>query len=131
MTLWPTRGAWRRTATFGLSAEARIAGALALSLGAVLLATPVAIRTAQRIGFYDRPSGYKGHAAPTPYLGGAAVILGFLVGAVGIAGDLGRLAPILVCTLVLFAVGTLDDRVGLGVTPRLAVEAAAGVTLFR
>ena len=68
-----------------MSAEARIAAALALSLGAGLVATPVAIRAAVRIGFYDRPVGYKGHAAPTPYLGGAAVVAGFLVGALAIA----------------------------------------------
>jgi UDP-GlcNAc:undecaprenyl-phosphate/decaprenyl-phosphate GlcNAc-1-phosphate transferase len=113
-----------------LSAEARIAAALALSLGAGLVATPMAIRAAVRIGFYDRPAGYKGHAAPTPYLGGAAVVAGFLVGALGIAGDLPRLAPIFVCALFLFAVGTLDDRVGLGVAPRVAAEAATGVALF-
>ena len=102
-----------------MSAEARIAAALALSLGAGLVATPVAIRAAVRIGFYDRPVGYKGHAAPTPYLGGAAVVAGFLVGALAIAGDLSWLAPIFVCALFLFGVGTLDDRVGLGATPRL------------
>jgi len=113
-----------------LSAEARIVAALGLSLCAVLVATPVAIRTAQRIGFYDRPAGYKGHAAPTPYLGGAAVIAGFLAGALAIAGDLARLAPILVCALLLFVVGTLDDRVNLGPAPRVAVEAAAAVALF-
>jgi UDP-GlcNAc:undecaprenyl-phosphate GlcNAc-1-phosphate transferase len=113
-----------------LSAEARIVAALGLSLGAVLLATPLAIRTAERIGFYDRPAGYKGHSAPTPYLGGAAVIAGFLAGTTAIAGDLGRLAPILVCALLLFVVGTLDDRVSLGPAPRVAVEAAAAVVLF-
>src|SRR5438105_10534789 len=131
-TRWPrTRGAWRsRTRTFALSAEARIVAALALSLGVGLIATPVAIRTAERIGFYDRPLGYKGHAAPTPYLGGAAVVVGFLVGALGIVGDLSRLAPIFVCALVLFVVGTLDDRVGLGAGPRVAVETGAAVALF-
>ena len=113
-----------------MSAEARIVAALALSLGVGLIATPVAIRTAERIGFYDRPLGYKGHAAPTPYLGGAAVVVGFLVGALGIAGDLSRLAPIFVCALFLFGVGTLDDRVGLGAVPRVITEVAAGVALF-
>ena len=113
-----------------MSAEARIVAALALSLGVGLIATPVAIRTAERIGFYDRPLGYKGHAAPTPYLGGAAVVVGFLVGALGIAGDLSRLAPIFVCALFLFGVGTLDDRVGLGAIPRVITEVAAGVALF-
>ena len=47
----------------------------------MLAATPLAIRIADRTGFHDLPVGYKGHAKPTPYLGGAAVFSGFLVGA--------------------------------------------------
>src|SRR5579862_2234208 len=39
-----------------------------------IVATPWAIRLARRTNFYDQPKGYKQHAAPTPYLGGLAVI---------------------------------------------------------
>ncbi len=51
---------------------------------------------ANRLQLYDVPAGYKGHGRPTPYLGGAAVMAGFvivvagLVVAVFIAADPGR-----------------------------------------
>ena len=58
--------------------EARLLFGLAIAVAVVHLATPLAIRVAERFEFYDRPVGYKGHASPTPYLGGTAVVAGFL-----------------------------------------------------
>jgi UDP-GlcNAc:undecaprenyl-phosphate GlcNAc-1-phosphate transferase len=90
----------------------------------VLVATPVAIRVAERLDFHDRPVGYKGHARPTPYLGGTALIAGFLLGAVVLGGGFSRLAPIAGGALALWMVGTLDDR--RTVKPQLRVLAAIG-----
>ncbi len=104
--------------------EARLLWAFTLPLLAVLVATPVAIRVAGWLDFHDRPAGYKGHARPTPYLGGTALIAGFLLGAVVLGGGFSRLAPIAGGALVLWAVGTLDDR--RTVTPQLRVVAAIG-----
>jgi UDP-GlcNAc:undecaprenyl-phosphate/decaprenyl-phosphate GlcNAc-1-phosphate transferase len=113
-----------------LPAEALVASAFALSLVVVLAVTPLAIRIADRTGFHDQPIGYKGHAKPTPYLGGAAVFSGYLLGALlaGAAGS--RLVWIVVFALFLWAVGTLDDR--RTVTPQLRVlaEAGAAAVLF-
>ena len=57
--------------------------ALAFPVAAVTAAalTPAAIALARRTGFYDRPAGYKAHAAPTPYLGGIAVVAALLLAA--------------------------------------------------
>lgn len=45
-----------------------------------LLLVPVVMRIAHRYGIVDRPDGVlKVHAQPTPYLGGVAVFLGFLL----------------------------------------------------
>ena len=104
--------------------EARLLGAFTLPLLAVLVATPVAIRVAERLDFHDRPVGYKGHARPTPYLGGAALIAGFLLGAAVLGGGFSRLAPIAGGALVLWMVGTLDDR--RTVTPQVRVVVALG-----
>src|SRR5256714_5081261 len=54
----------------------RVALGLGLGCGITYLATPYAIRAADRLQFYDRPAGYKGHLSPTPYLGGAALMAG-------------------------------------------------------
>ena len=59
--------------------------------GGVVRATPVAIRIARATGFLDRPREYRRHAAPTPFLGGAAVLVAFLVAALIVGGAAGSL----------------------------------------
>ena len=109
--------------------EITIAGALLTAFLVTLLAAPVAWRLAVRIAFFDHPVGYKEHMHPTPYLGGAAVMAGILAGTLifGAAGDYKRM---LVAALVICAIGTLDDRIGLGVTLRLLTQVATGVALW-
>jgi UDP-GlcNAc:undecaprenyl-phosphate GlcNAc-1-phosphate transferase len=85
---------------------------------------------AARTGFYDEPLGYKRHLQPTPYLGGAAVFAGFLASGLAFASGLPHLAMIMLAALALFAVGTVDDRVGLGVLVRLAVQVGAAIALW-
>lgn len=92
----------------------------------------MAIRMAARTDFYDRPGGYKEHARSTPYLGGVAVITGFLVAALIFGWSSEGMLVIVLCVLALLAVGTADDRVGLGIVPRILVEVgvAAAVWFF-
>src|SRR3954468_18211473 len=104
--------------------------ALALPLVVAYAVTPVAIRVAGRLNFYDHPAGYKGHGHPTPYLGGAAVVGAFVVAALVVAGQPHRTVPVVVGMLVLWVVGTVDDRVGLSPWLRLAVEAVLAVGLW-
>ena len=110
--------------------EARLLAAFGLALAATLAATPVAIAVATRTDFHDRPLGYKGHQAPTPYLGGAAVLTGFLLASVTLGDDFSRLAPLLVCGFAVWGLGTLDDRVSLPVSFRLAAESALATALW-
>ena len=104
--------------------------AFVLALAAAFAATPLAIAVAGRIDFHDRPVGYKAHARPTPYLGGAAVLGGFLVAAAFLQGEFARLSPIVVCSCALWAIGTFDDRVGLPASPRVAAECLAAIALW-
>ncbi len=92
-----------------------------------LIATPLAIALARRAAFYDRPRGYRTHAAPTPFLGGAALLAGFLVAAGAVGGASGRLLVLLGGAVGLSLVGTVDDRVG--VPPAWRLIAAAGVAI--
>lgn len=101
-----------------------------LACGTTLLLAPLAIRVAIATRFFDRPVGYKGHGRPTPYLGGCAVIGGWLPASLLFGPTASKLAPIVAGTVALLVVGTVDDRHGLGAAPRLAVEVAAGVALF-
>jgi UDP-GlcNAc:undecaprenyl-phosphate/decaprenyl-phosphate GlcNAc-1-phosphate transferase len=112
-----------------MPAGARPELAFLLACGASLLLTPAAIALARRTGFLDRPVGYKGHRRPTPYLGGTAVVAAALLAA-ALCGRGPAFAPIAAGALVLWAVGTVDDRYALGPLTRLAIEVAAGAALF-
>src|SRR5215207_7104228 len=110
--------------------EARVLTGLALAVAVAYWTTPLAIKVAHRLDFHDEPVGYKGHARPTPYLGGAAVLGGFLMAAGLLEGGFARLLPIVVCTCALWALGTLDDRLGLAAWPRIAAECGAALVLW-
>ena len=108
----------------------RLVGAAVAAALLVVALIPVAIRVARALDFYDRPVGYKGHGAPTPYLGGAAVVAGTLVAMLAFAGDAARLAPLAACALGLWVVGTVDDWRRLGPGFRVLVTAVAAVILW-
>ena len=108
----------------------RVALGLLLGLGVTYLATPYAIRAAHRLQFYDRPAGYKGHLAPTPYLGGAALMAGFLAALLASAGSWDKTGPLALATALLWLVGTIDDRRNLSPWLRLAIEFAMGVLVW-
>jgi UDP-GlcNAc:undecaprenyl-phosphate GlcNAc-1-phosphate transferase len=104
--------------------------AFAIAFAVTFMATPVAIRIARRTSFYDVPAGYKQHGAPTPYLGGVAVMLGLAAGTLAVGAGTGEIRAAIGVAALLLVVGTLDDRVGLGIGARIAAQIAAGVVLY-
>jgi UDP-GlcNAc:undecaprenyl-phosphate GlcNAc-1-phosphate transferase len=95
---------------------------LTVAVAATYWMTPVAIRVADRLQFYDKPAGYKGHARPTPYLGGAAVMGGFVIAILVAAGDWSKTIPLVGGVAVLWVVGTIDDRRTVSPALRVLVE---------
>ena len=77
---------------------------------------PVFVKLARVTDFYDRPGGYKEHHRSTPYLGGMAVVSGFLFASFIFADALADFRVPALCALVMMVVGTIDDRVNLGIT---------------
>jgi UDP-GlcNAc:undecaprenyl-phosphate/decaprenyl-phosphate GlcNAc-1-phosphate transferase len=110
--------------------EARLIGAVLVSLTAVWILTPLAQRLSMRTGLYDHPTGYKAHPAPTACLGGAAVMAGFFLAVVAFGEDLSRFWPILAGALGLMALGTLDDRFAVRPSYRIAGELGAAALLW-
>ena len=110
--------------------EARLLGAFVVSLVAVWLLTPVAIRVAGRTAFFDHPVGYKAHSVPTPYLGGAALICAFMLSGAIFGDALDRFGWIMACTFGLAAIGTLDDRVAVRPGYRVLAEVGAAIALW-
>jgi UDP-GlcNAc:undecaprenyl-phosphate/decaprenyl-phosphate GlcNAc-1-phosphate transferase len=113
-----------------MSDPTRLVLAFVVGLLITAVATPLARTVAIRVGLLDVPVGYKGHLIPTPYLGGAAVLSGFAIAATTFAGTLPGFGWFLACALALLAIGTVDDRVQLGISLRLAVEVAAATALW-
>ena len=105
--------------------------AVVLSFAATFALTPAAIRLARRTAFLDHPTRYKRHAAPTAYLGGVAVVGGFLSAALLFGGASSEFAPLAACSVGLLALGTLDDRIPIRPLYRLLAEVAAAVVLWR
>lgn len=106
----------------GVSFAVAAAGALAM--------VPVAARVAHLTGFLDRPAGYKKHCHPTPYLGGSAVLVAFLLAAIVFGDGTGRFLPLILGAVVLWTLGTIDDRVNLSPWLRMGVTIATAVGLW-
>ena len=97
---------------------------LAIAATVVYAVTPYAIAVANRFGFYDVPTDYKGHVRPTPYLGGAALMAGFVVAVLLAADDWQKTAPLVGGVALLWVVGTIDDRRTVRPVWRVLVELA-------
>jgi UDP-N-acetylmuramyl pentapeptide phosphotransferase/UDP-N-acetylglucosamine-1-phosphate transferase len=111
-------------------------------LGTALLATPLAIRLAMRLGMVDQPDARRVHTRATPRGGGLAVVFAFHVACAAIfllpwADFSGMLTEawwheILLLSAGLTLVGFLDDFIGLRPWVKLAgqVAVAVGAWLF-
>jgi UDP-GlcNAc:undecaprenyl-phosphate GlcNAc-1-phosphate transferase len=108
----------------------RLLVGLTVAAGVAYSATPYAIRLADRLQFYDKPAGYKGHLRPTPYLGGAAVMAGLIVALSLAAGSWQKTAPLLGGVVLLCALGTIDDRRSLSPALRMLAEFALAVLVW-
>ena len=115
-----------------MSIELRLLLAGLSSTALALVLTPLAIRIATRLEFFDRPAGYKKHGAPTPYLGGAAVLGAALIpaSALALSLDATATAVIVASAVVLWAVGTIDDWRTVTPQTRVLVEIAIATGIW-
>ena len=114
---------------------------LAFSLGGVVsfLITPSTGNLARRLGILDHPDtdpqGRKQHQSATPYLGGAAIICGLLVGALALLGVPGggvgtvveNIPPLLAVAVILGVIGLADDIRSLPRSFRVLAQVAAAL----
>jgi UDP-GlcNAc:undecaprenyl-phosphate GlcNAc-1-phosphate transferase len=94
-----------------------------IALTVTVVATPVVIVVAKRVGIVDRPGALKPQSTSVPYLGGLAVFAGVMVGAA--VGRPSVLAPLAVA----LCLGVADDRFDLSPVLRLIGQLAIGVTV--
>lgn len=99
-----------------------VVAACALACVVAGLAVRVLARAAERLGLVDRPSARKHHVGEVPLIGGLAIFLGLLAGAL-VFDELGRFHWLFLATAAaLVVIGAIDDRRGLGVRMRLALQ---------
>jgi UDP-GlcNAc:undecaprenyl-phosphate GlcNAc-1-phosphate transferase len=115
--------------TVSLAPALRYPASFLLALTLTLLVVAPAIALARRWQILDHPTGWKRHSFPTPLLGGAALLCGFLVSAWAFDGG-SRLAVLTVCAIGLCIVGTIDDRHSLPATIRIVVVLLAAILLW-
>jgi UDP-GlcNAc:undecaprenyl-phosphate GlcNAc-1-phosphate transferase len=110
--------------------------ALVVSFVGALAASPSARKAALRLSLVDMPDARKVHLQPVPYLGGAAIVAGFVLAvgsAASLLGDLeltSEIWAILAGGLVISAAGLLDDALALPLQVKLSVEIGLAAALF-
>ena len=97
-----------------LLAEGNVVWGFLVAVGVVLVLTPLVARLAPRIGGVDDASDRpRVHAAPVPRIGGLAIVAGILVPAAIFVRPDGPYLGILSGTLLVAALGLVDDIRGL------------------
>jgi UDP-GlcNAc:undecaprenyl-phosphate GlcNAc-1-phosphate transferase len=102
----------------------------------VLGLTPLTARLARAVGAVDQPSGRSIHLAPTPRLGGLAILGGFLIPATFYLPDDPQYRGLLAGAALIALLGAVDDIWGLAPWVKLlgqfacaTVPVAAGLTI--
>ena len=79
----------------------------------VLCLTPLASRLARAVGAVDHPAGRRIHSAPTPRLGGLAILGGFLAPVIYFFPDDAQARGLVVGAALIALLGAADDIWGL------------------
>jgi len=119
----------------GVLAYLVVGGAAAVATG---LATPLARQFAERSGLLTAPDDRDVHDSPTPSIGGPAMLVGLLAGALvaWLIGDFdavfatrSEMLGVLVAATIMCAVGVVDDIRPVSAPAKLAGMVLAGSTL--
>src|SRR5436305_3539399 len=111
--------------------------ALALFVAAAL--TPFLITVARRCGLVDHGDARKVHKAPTPRIGGVAIVAGFFAPLLSLAFIPGRMQSffaqhhslwvLLACGAAIAALGLFDDLRGVSAKYKLIVQIAVAAAM--
>jgi UDP-N-acetylmuramyl pentapeptide phosphotransferase/UDP-N-acetylglucosamine-1-phosphate transferase len=116
------------TSSYGAGVTDLVAGGVAFLVAGALV--PLLVRFAIGRNLLDVPNLRSSHEVPTPRLGGVAIFVGTLVGAVLLRSE--GMGPLLLAAALVWTVGLVDDLSGLhfGVKAAFQALAAAGLLLY-
>ena len=113
-----------------LITEWSIAGGFLVAAALVLVLTPLVARLAPLIGGVDdRADRPRVHERPVPRIGGLAIVAGMVVSAAVFVGGEGPWAGILGGTVLVAAIGLVDDLRGLRPSVKLLAVAVVALAL--
>ena len=95
-----------------------------------LLLVPMVRKTALKLGLVDRPGGRKIHKSPIPRVGGIALYLAGLIGALPFLFENTKTLGILSAGTIIFIIGLLDDIMDLPAKVKLCGQILACFLLF-
>lgn len=95
-----------------------------------MLLVPLVRKIALNLGLVDRPGGRKIHKAPIPRVGGVALYLGGLIGALPFLSESPETIGIMLAGTFIFLIGLLDDLIELQARTKLAGQIFACLILF-
>ena len=93
--------------------------------------TPLARIIAFKIKLLDHPNSKKSHARPTPLLGGLAIYAAFFVAVLFTTNPNSNLYGILAGSSILFALGVIDDRLGMMPKMKLSGQILAALIVYK
>lgn len=96
-----------------------------------MLATPLAIRFAHKYGVVDLPNARKVHQGSMPRMGGVAIYVGFLVGALLLEAFSRQIFALLLAGSVIMGAGLYDDVKGLSPKAKLLLQIVAALILVQ
>ncbi len=96
------------------------------------LLTPFVIQLAHKIGAIDVPKDNRRvHKKPIPRLGGLAIATGFIIGTLIFGGVHRELISILISSIIIVAMGIVDDTNPLKAKTKLAIQIlCAGIVVY-
>jgi len=95
-----------------------------------LLLVPLVRRIALRLGLVDRPDTRKIHAHPIPRIGGLAIFVASLLGALPLLSPDPKTTGVMIASTFVFIVGFLDDILDLPARVKLAGQILGCLILF-
>ena len=104
-------------------------GVMALAFALALALVPLLRPLAHRLQFVDTPDGRKQHRQPTAIAGGVAMFIAFVATTPWLSATAAPVSVLMLCALLVVAVGVIDDRLELPTRVRFAAQILAGVLM--
>lgn len=97
---------------------------------AALALVPLVRRMALKLGLVDRPGGRKIHKVPVPRIGGLAIYIGSMIGALPFLSESPATLGVMLGSTFVFLIGFLDDLLDLKPKIKLAGQFIGCLILF-